>query len=75
MQVYMDLTDKEHGLAKRHEMGNRKPGYVADMTGENSNETWVKVVSRRKLKGKTNQQERKRDLQTTESIGIEKVNK
>lgn len=75
-----DLTDKGHGLAKEHEMGNRESGYVADDmerninegNGESRNETWAKVVSRRKQDGKSNGQERKRDIQTTEGTGTNK---
>ncbi len=75
-----DLTEKGHGLAKGHEMGNREPGYFADTTernindgnGESRNETWAIVVSRRKQDGKTNGQERKRDLQSIEGTGTEK---
>jgi hypothetical protein len=76
----MDLTDKEHGLVKRHDMGYTEPGYVADMTerninegnGENNKETWAMVVSRRNQEGKSNGQKRKEDLQITEGMGIEK---
>lgn len=75
-----DLTDKGHGLAKEHEMGNRESGYVADEmerninegNGESRNETWAKVVSRRKQDGKSTGQERKRDIQTTEGTGTNK---
>lgn len=76
----MDLSDEEHGPVKRHEMGYAEPGFVADMAerninernGENNNETWAMVVSMRKQEGKTNGQERKGDLQSTEGIGSEK---
>lgn len=76
----MDLTDKGHGLANGHEMGMRESGYVADEmernmkegNAESRNETWAKVVSRRKQDGKTNGQDRKTELQTTEGTGINK---
>ncbi len=45
---------------------------INDGNGESRNETWAKVVSWRKQDGKTNGQERKRDLQSTEGTGTEK---
>lgn len=41
-------------------------------TGENSNETWAMVVSRRKQQGKTTEQEGKRDLKTSKVIELAK---
>ncbi len=75
-----DLMEKGHGMAKGHETENREPSYAANTTERNinelkeesRNETWAKVVSRRKQDGKTNGQERKRDLQTNEGTGAEK---
>ncbi len=72
--------EKGHGMAKGHETENREPSYAAntmerninELKEESRNETWAKVVSRRKQDGKTNGQERKRDLQTNEGTGAEK---